>query len=60
MNKKTCCIAREKEGYEGFEQLMERGRILHSHAIYDAFAWMATRVKLSLKNVVNVQLEAGN
>ena len=60
MERKNSGIASEQDGLEKFEQLMERGRMLHSQAVYDAFARMARKAARSTRRVAAVPLEAGN
>lgn len=60
MERKHSGIAREQNGHEDFEQLMERGRMLHSQAVYDAFARMVRKAARSTRNVAPAPLEAGN
>ncbi len=62
MKRKNSDTVRDLAGYEDFEQLMERGRMLHSHAVYDAFAWIMKRASRSLAmgDATETPLAAGN
>jgi hypothetical protein len=58
MNRKEIDTARDLVDHEEFERLVERGRVLHSHAVYDAFAWIVKRVSASMRNDTKTPLAA--
>ena len=56
MKEKTCLKMQEQDGYEGFEQLVERGRQLHDQAVFELFARMVSYVILSIKKCCGVSI----
>jgi len=49
MNEKTNCVIQTAGGYEGFNQLVERGRQMHNQAVFELSARIVSNSVLLLK-----------
>ncbi len=49
MDWKKSSVSQSVENYKGFEQLVERGRQMHSQAVFELFAWLVSNTISSLK-----------
>ena len=49
MDWKKCTVSQSVDNYEGFEQLVERGRRMHNQAVFNLFAWLVLNAVTSLK-----------
>ncbi len=56
MDRKTYDVIESVDDFEEFEQLVQRGRQMHSQAVFDLFARLVSKIVLFVKKILGITI----